>query len=381
MKLNAILFATTALAARPFLEEPDTGLDLVFGDTKFGSLPDLESIAGLPDFQWAARNYLPQRNFTYYRNAAGGEWSYRNNMEVFSRYTLKPRFMRDITKVNETMKTSILGHNFSAPFFMSPTARAGFGHPDAELNFVRAAAEQDVLYIPSLEATLSIENISDAKASEQVTFQQLYLPSDGKLSKELLKRIEASGAKAIVLTIDAPSNGNRQRAYRDRGRIPEPEYRYLTWDTYDEIANQTDLPIVLKGIASLADAREAVKHGVPAILLSNHGGRQLDTSPSSLEVALEIHQEAPEIFDQLEVYADGGVRYGTDVIKLLALGVRAVGLGRPFAYANVYGLEGVKKAIEIMKREVAVDAASIGVEDLQNVDSNLVNWKPNNWGQ
>jgi isopentenyl diphosphate isomerase/L-lactate dehydrogenase-like FMN-dependent dehydrogenase len=156
MKLNAILFATTALAARPFLEEPDTGLDLVFGDTKFGSLPDLESIAGLPDFQWAARNYLPQRNFTYYRNAAGGEWSYRNNMEVFSRYTLKPRFMRDITKVNETMKTSILGHNFSAPFFMSPTARAGFGHPDAELNFVRAAAEQDVLYIVSCVLYLSV---------------------------------------------------------------------------------------------------------------------------------------------------------------------------------------------------------------------------------
>jgi isopentenyl diphosphate isomerase/L-lactate dehydrogenase-like FMN-dependent dehydrogenase len=107
-------------------------------------------------------------------------------------------------------------------------------------------------------------------------------------------------------------------------------------------------------------------------MLSNHGGRQLDTAPSSLEVALEIHQEAPEIFDKIEVYADGGVRYGTDVLKLLALGVKAVGLGRPFAYANVYGYDGVKKAIEIMKREVAVDAANLGVDDLQNIDPSLV---------
>lgn len=201
MKIAPFLFASHVLAARPFLDEPDTGLESVFGDIPQGSLPELDSIAGLPDFQWAARNYLPLSNFTYYRNAAGGEWSYRNNLEVFSRYPLRPRFMRDVTKVNETMQTSILGYNFSAPFFMSPAARAGFGHPDAERNLVRAAADQDILYIvsmnshhlhvlgltrvmqPSLQATLEIEEITAAKSPEQITFQQVS-PSSRHISNE-----------------------------------------------------------------------------------------------------------------------------------------------------------------------------------------------------
>lgn len=164
MKLKLILLTTQVLAARPFLEEPDTGLESIFGDVQLGSLPDLKSIVGLPDFQWAARNYLPLSNFTYYRNAAGGEWSYRNNLEVFSRYSLRPRFMRDVTKTNRTMQTSILGYNFSAPFFISPTARAGFGHPDAELNYVRAAADQDILYIVSMGPVFTESSIADEKA-------------------------------------------------------------------------------------------------------------------------------------------------------------------------------------------------------------------------
>lgn len=136
----------------------------------------------------------------------------------------------------------------------------------------------------------------------------------------------------------------------------------------------TDLPIVLKGIANYEDAVLAVEHGVPAIILSNHGGRQLDTTQSSLETALEIYNEAPEVFKKLEVYADGGVRYGTDALKLLALGVRAVGLGRPFMFANVFGVEGVKKVVEIMKREIAVNAGNLGLNDLKNITANSVSF-------
>lgn len=134
----------------------------------------------------------------------------------------------------------------------------------------------------------------------------------------------------------------------------------------------TDLPIILKGIQTVEDAQKAVEHGVPAIYLSNHGGRQIDSARAPLNVALEIHQQAPEIFSQLEVYADGGVRYGADVVKLLALGVRAVGVGRPFMFANVYGTEGVERAIEILKHEVAIDAANAGVTDLKNIDPSIV---------
>jgi isopentenyl diphosphate isomerase/L-lactate dehydrogenase-like FMN-dependent dehydrogenase len=134
----------------------------------------------------------------------------------------------------------------------------------------------------------------------------------------------------------------------------------------------TTLPVIPKGIMTVEDAQLAVAAGAKAIFLSNHGGRQLDGSPSSLEVAIEIYNQAPEIFSQVEVYADGGVRYGTDVLKLLALGVKAVGLGRPFMYANIYGWEGVKKAIDLLKHEIAIDAANMGLGDLKKIDASYV---------
>lgn len=124
----------------------------------------------------------------------------------------------------------------------------------------------------------------------------------------------------------------------------------------------------------MEDARLAVASGAPAIFLSNHGGRQLDTSPSAMEAAIEIYEQAPEIFKKVEVYADGGVRYGTDVLKLLALGVRAVGIGRPFMYANTYGRNGVQRAIDIMKEEIALDAANLGVGDLKKLDASYVSF-------
>lgn len=137
--------------------------------------------------------------------------------------------------------------------------------------------------------------------------------------------------------------------------------------------NRTRLPIIPKGISTVEDAQEAVRRGVPAIYISNHGGRQLDHSPSPLEIAYEIHRNAPEVFKRVEVLADSGVRYGNDVLKLLALGVKAVGMGRSFMYANCYGVEGVRKAIQIMKTEIAMDAAQVGIADVQNIPVGFLN--------
>lgn len=158
-----------------------------------------------------------------------------------------------------------------------------------------------------------------------------------------------------------------------------PEISLQTWDYYKKLKSMTDLPIIIKGVQTVEEAQEAVKNGVDAIWLSNHGGRQVDGARSALEVALEIHQEAPDVFKSIEVYADGGVRYGTDVLKLLALGVRAVGLGRPFMYANVYGTKGVEHAIKLLKNEIINDAANAGIADLHNISPKAVNWTPNNW--
>ncbi|KAF9873063.1 FMN-dependent dehydrogenase [Colletotrichum karsti] len=371
--------ASGAIAARPFLNEPDTGIDGVLPDLKVGTLPELADMVGLPDFDFAARNYLPLQNYTYYRNGAAGEWSYRNNLEVYNRYRLRPRVMVDITNIESSLNTTILGHNFSAPFFISPCARAGYAHPDGELNLMKAAGAENILYMPSLYASKTIEEIAAVKKEGQVAFQQIYLTANDTETQALFKQIEDSGAQGVVYTVDSAADGNRHRAARFGVGSADSSYSYITWDEYHRLANMTKLPFIIKGIMSVEDAEAAIENNVPAIMLSNHGGRQLDGSPSSLEVALEIYEKDPEIFNKIEIYADGGVRYGVDAIKLLALGVKAVGLGRPFMFANVYGEEGVTKAIQMMKHELAIDAANLGVPDLKKIDASYVKWTPNNW--
>ncbi|UKZ78259.1 hypothetical protein TrVFT333_005995 [Trichoderma virens FT-333] len=377
--LFTALLASGVFAAREFLNEPDTGIDDVLKDLPKGTLPNLSDIIGLPDFDWAARHYLPTKNYTYYRNGAAGEWSYRNNLEVFHRYRLRPRVMVDITKIESTLPTTILGHNFSAPIFISPCARGAYGHLEGELNLVKGAAAGNILYMPALLASYTIEEIAAAKAEGQVVFQQLYLSLNDTETQDLLDRSKAAGANAIVFTVDSAADGNRHRAARYGVGSADSEYTYITWDYYKKVTTMTDLPVILKGIMTVDDAKLAVKNKVPAIILSNHGGRQLDGSPSSLEVAIEIHEKAPEVFKQIEVYADGGVRYGADVLKLLSLGVKAVGLGRPFMFANVFGTKGIEKAIQIIKHEIAIDAANLGVGNLDKIDPSYVQWTPNNW--
>ncbi|KAH4175806.1 hypothetical protein HBI62_094810 [Parastagonospora nodorum] len=379
MRLSAFTFASVALAARPFLNEPDTGIDEQLGGFAANkTLPPLARLAGLPDFDWAARNYMSRVNYTYYRNGAAGEWSYRNNLEVYSRFHLRPRVLVDITKIEESLPTTILGYNFSAPFFISPCARAGYAHPDGELGLVKGAAEGDILYMASLYSDKKRDDIYAARAGNgsQVLFQQVYLddPSINATAK-LFKDIEANGAKAIILTVDSAGDGVRHRAARDGKGSANSGYSYFTWDFFKELQSLTTLPVVPKGIQTVEDAKLAIENGAKAIFISNHGGRQLDSAPSALEIALEIYNEDPEIFKKVEVYADGGVRYGVDALKLLALGVRAVGLGRPFMYANVYGAEGVARAVKMMKYELTNDAANLGVGNLKTIGPQFVNWK------
>lgn len=361
-----------AMAARPFLESPDTGIELILGNLTAGSLPDLDAMVGLPDFDYAAEKYLPNRNYTYYRNGAAGEYSYRNNLEAFSRYRFKPRVLVDISNVESTLPTTMLGHNVSAPFFISPCARAGYAHADAEYNLVKGAAAGGIIYIPSHYASLSIEEIHAAKAEGQVVFQQLYLTSNDTVTKQVIEQSEKAGADAIVFTVDSAADGNRHRASRYGVGSADSDYSAFTWKYYQKLQNMTSLPVIIKGIGSAADAKLAVKYGAPAIVLSNHGGRQLDGSPSPIEIAIEIYRESPEVFKKLEVYADGGVRYGADVLKLLALGVRAVGLGRPFMFANIFGQEGVEKVISLLKHEIAIDAGNLGVADIKKINTDYI---------
>lgn len=230
-------------------------------------------------------------------------------------------------------------------------------------------------------SSLPLEDIAAVALPNQTFFSQVYFTLNDTQNKALLQKSERSGAKAVVWAIDSPGSPDRQRAARYDVGSANTQFVKNTWEVYQQYRNWTTLPIVLKGIQNVADARAAVDHGVKAIILSNHGGRNLDGSPSSLEVALEIFNNDPDIFDQIEVLADGGIRYGTDALRLLALGVKAVGMGRPFMFSNVFGEEGVKKIIALMRNGLMNDAANLGLGDLKSINSSYVDWTPSPfWG-
>ncbi|KAI0527767.1 FMN-dependent dehydrogenase [Xylaria bambusicola] len=376
------VLAAIAAAYDVWVNEVDTGLEKFLYSTNWteGTQPALKDMRAISDFDFAARQKLEDMQYSFYRTAAGGEWSYRNNLEVWSKVRFRPQQLSDVTKVNETSKTTILGYEFSAPIFIAPAARGVYGHERAELNFIDAAASENILYIPSIYASKSIEEIAAGKKQNnntlngpQVTFQQLYTNVNLSVTWDQIKRAEQANAKALVWTVDALADSTRHRAARYDTTNANSVTSKIDWEIYDQIRDHTKLPVIIKGISSVENAMTAVEKGAKAIYISNHGGRQVEYSPSPLEIAYEIHRNAPEIFQKVEVLADSGVRYGTDVLKLLALGVKAVGMGRPFMYANTYGVEGVEKAIQLMKTEIEHDAAQIGISDIHNIPSNILN--------
>ncbi|RDW80918.1 hypothetical protein BP5796_05616 [Coleophoma crateriformis] len=362
LALSFALLAYQCQAARPFLNEPDTGIATYLGtDTPAeasGTLIPLDDIIAIPDFEFAARAYMPSVNYSYYRTGAAGEFTYRSNLETYNKVKLRPRVLRDITGVPYTLNTTILGYNFSAPFFISPAAKAGKANAVAE---------------PSLFATLSISEIAAAKAAGQVTFQQIYVRSKLSSVQTDFDEAEAAGSKAIVWSVDNAWGPTRSRSAR--WTHSENDYNYLpsTWDLYETLKNMTSLPIIPKGIQTVEDALLAVEYGAPAIFISNHGGRQLDTSQSTMEIIMEIYNNAPQVFNQTEVLADCGVRYGTDVLKLLAMGVKAVGMGRPFMYSNIYGADGVARLIDMMKDEIIADAGNLGIANVSEISPAALN--------
>ncbi|KAF3359959.1 hypothetical protein VDGD_00730 [Verticillium dahliae] len=373
--------AAVVLAGEPWINEVDTGLETYLLGTNYteGTLPLLKDIRALPDFDWAARQHLNDQMYSFYRTGTAGEQSYRHNLDIWKSVQFRSRHLSDVTKLNETLATTILGYNFSAPFFIAPAARGIYGDPErAELNFVEAAGKENILYIPSMYASKTIEEIAAGKSNStlngpQAIFQQIYTNANLSVTWDNIRRAERTGAKAIVFTIDAPGNSVRHRAARYDTTNANSVSSALTWDVYDQMRNQTSLPIILKGITTAEDALLAVEKGAKAIYISNHGGRQLDHTPGPLEIAYEIYRNAPQVFQQVDVLADSGIRYGSDVLKLLALGVKAVGMGRPFMYSNVYGLEGVTKAIDIMRTEIVRDGAQLGATNLQNISASFLN--------
>ena len=347
----------------------------------------------LSDLEEAAAKKADRVAWAYIQGGAGEEWTLRANREAFHRRTLRPRVLVNV----ETLEigTTLLGTRTSAPFYVSPTASHGLVHPDAEAATARAASKAGIIAAFSTLSSISLEDIARA-APDGPRWFQLYLQPEFSATRSLVERTEKAGFRAILLTLDMPVAGTRDRETQagsplasaitlgngsevvrplrspnvtgDRAHIRK-EASY-TWDVMDRLRETTRLPIVLKGILTREDARRAVDHGARGIVVSNHGGRQLDGAPASLDALTEVVEE---VGSELEVYFDGGIRRGSDIVMALALGAKAVGLGRLVLWALAAGGEGgVSKLLSLLKTDLATVMALTGRRTISEIDNSLI---------
>ncbi|CRG86286.1 L-lactate dehydrogenase (cytochrome) [Talaromyces islandicus] len=357
-------------------------------------LPDLSTLLAVQDFEAVAQKKFSKKTFAFYSSAATDLISHRDNIESFRSLLLRPRVLRNVKEVSISRK--ILGYDSSAPFFVSPAAMAKLAHPDGELAIARACGEENIIQIISNNASYPLEDIVDAGRPGQTFFLQLYVNSERQKTEELLNKARNLGIKAIFVTVDAPIPGKREAderisaenfvsamsgavATNDKkgGGLGRVMAQYidssLNWDDLAWIKRVSRLPVFLKGVQTAADAKLAAEYGCAGVLLSNHGGRSLDTVQPAMVTLLEIHKECPEIFGKLEIYIDGGIRRGTDILKALALGATAVGVGRPYLYSLAYGEEGVQHLTEILKDELVSTMKLSGVTDIDQAHPGMVN--------
>ncbi|OKL55452.1 hypothetical protein UA08_09279 [Talaromyces atroroseus] len=351
----------------------------------------IKSIINIRDFELAASQILPAKSFAFFKAGADDELSAQWNRTSWQAVRFRPRVLAPIRQVS--LKTTILGTEFSCPFFICPAGGAKLAHPTGELSLTRAAAKHDILHWVCNMAGYTQSEISDARnaeAKEQKLFWQIYALSDLAVTEKEIRNAIKLGYKGLALTADAIRAGKRERDVRtslpdevddghdddeddDDGFANNPTVsRSNVWTDFDWVSairwlrGITDLPIAIKGIQTWEDAALCMHYGVHP-WLSNHAGRQLDGAPSSVETLIAIRKNCPLVFEKCEVIVDGGITRGTDIVKALALGAKGVGLGRGFLYSLVFGEKGVSKAIRILKHEVETAMALLGVTSIDQL--------------
>ena len=342
-------------------------------------------LLNLDEFENAARAVLPQAVYDYYAGGADDEVTLRENRAAFARYALRPRVLVDTSAVDTT--TQLFDQRLTGPVLIAPTAFQKLANIEGELATARAAAQYGTVYIASTVSTTSIENITAAAPASNI-WLQLYVFRDRELTRDLVQRAETAGCRALCLTVTVPVQGKRERDARNRFSLPAgvemanfsglrqaslPESKgsalemfiarefdgSLTWSAVEWLASISKLPILLKGICHPDDAELAVEHGAAGIIVSNHGGRQLDSAIATLDALPAV---ADAVDGRVPVLIDGGIRRGTDVIKALALGATATLIGRPILWGlAVGGQAGVEAVLGLIHDEVARATALCGL--------------------
>lgn len=324
-------------------------------DVSATALPPVSTMLNVEEIESYAMKRLSPKAISYYVSASDDEITKHANNQIFRSILLRPRIFIDCTKCS--LSTTILGNQVALPIFVSPAARAGFGHPLGEAGIAMACSEFKALQIISKNASMSPSEIVRAGPSAIFAWQ-LYVLKDIAATERTLAQIRRiPQIKFIVLTLDAPFPGKREADERFKmaevasGAAPQAwgTEGGLTWQkTLTWLSKHTSLPIVLKGIQTWEDAYAATLFpSVKGIIVSNHGGRALDTTTNPIQVLLEMRKFCPQVFNKIDVLIDGGIKRGTDVVKALALGAKGVGIGRAALYGlSVAGSEGVKRVLQ-----------------------------------
>ncbi|RWS31199.1 hydroxyacid oxidase 1-like protein, partial [Leptotrombidium deliense] len=372
----------------------------------------------LKDFEVFAKSHLSVAANGYYSSGANYEQTLHENTSAFSQLKICPQFLRK-SVAERCMQTTLLGSKVSMPICVSPTAMQRMAHPDGEIATAKACQTTNTIMTLSTIATSSIEEVANA-APSAVKWFQLYIYKDRKVTEHLIRRAESNGFEALVLTIDSPFFGTRYADIRNKFCLP-PHLRManfnkgdqasdaineskdgssltayvnslfdasLTWKDVQWLKKFTKLKVIIKGVLTPEDALKAVEVGASAIIVSNHGARQLDSVPATIAVLPEI---VSAVGNKCEVYIDGGIRSGTDILKALALGAKAVFIGRPILWGLCYdvclffehhfslftrrifkGEEGVKQVLDILRKELDVAMALSGCATLDDISAHLI---------
>ncbi|MFN7413144.1 MAG: alpha-hydroxy acid oxidase [Dolichospermum sp.] len=361
------------------------------------------SAINLFGYEQLAKEHLSQMAFDYYSSGAWDEVTLRDNLAAFTRVKLRPKMLVDVSKINLT--TQVLGESLRLPLLIAPMAFQCLADPEGEIATALAAADAGVGMVLSTLATKSLEEV--ATVAKGLQWFQLYIHKDQGLTQALVQRAYTAGYKAICLTVDAPMLGKRERDQRNEFTLPPGLHPAnltnisgldipqapgesglltyfaqqinpaVTWKDLEWLQSLSPLPLVVKGILRADDAVRAVEYGAQAIVVSNHGGRQLDGAIASLDALPDI---IAAVDGKAEVLLDGGIRRGTDILKALAYGAKAVLIGRPVLWGlAVAGKIGVSHIISLLQDELNLAMALSGCASLGDIDSSLVSQLPKNF--
>ena len=375
------------------------------------------TIASIDDLRQAARRQLPRAIFEFIDGGAQDEVTLRANRADFHRLALMPQALTDVSKRDQSV--TVLGQRYDSPLILAPTGLPGVVWPNGAMEAAVAADRAGVGFCLSTMSTSSIEDIS--RGSTRPVWFQLYVMRDRELGKSMMQRAKAAGCSVLVITVDLQMQGQRDRDVRNGLTIP-PQFRMsnaidfalhpgwvwrfltgpkvtlanfvgtgkgddmftiagfvnsqfdqsVTWKDIDWVRSVWDGPLALKGILNPEDAKLAAGHGVNALIVSNHGGRQLDGVPSAIAALPDV---VDAVEGRVEVILDGGVRRGNDVLKAMALGAKACMIGRPFLYGlAANGGAGVRRALEIFRNEIDVNLALLGRAGVSELDRTALTW-------